>query len=158
MYLLMEQLLARRFARPPRQASGRPRERGFTLMELMITVAIVGILAAVAYPSYLAYIVRSNRAAAQGYMLELTSLEQRYLLDARQYVLADPLPASFSTPPSTVSSNYDFKTEARAGVTPSFLLTATPKGSQGARDTTCGALTIDETGQKVALGGGATCW
>src|SRR5688500_9870500 len=72
------------FPLPSRRArcNARMQSRGFTLIELMVTVAIVAILAAIAYPSYTNYIVRSNRSAAQGYMLELSNLEQRYLLDA----------------------------------------------------------------------------
>src|SRR5437762_1440926 len=59
--------------------------RGFTLGELMVTVAIVGILAAVAYPSYVRYGVRANRSAAESFMLEVSSRQERYLVDARQY-------------------------------------------------------------------------
>src|ERR1700756_5348239 len=86
--------------RPARRGRSGP-ANGFTLIELMVTVAIVAILAAIAYPSYIAYIVRANRAAAQGYMLELTSLQQRYLLDARSYAL--DLPTLNTTVPSNVA-------------------------------------------------------
>lgn len=59
--------------------------RGFALIEPMVMAAIVVVLAASAYPSYTSYIVRSNRSAPQGYTLERSSLQQRYLLDARTY-------------------------------------------------------------------------
>ena len=131
--------------------------RGFTLIELMITVAIVAILAAVAYPSYTSYIVRSNRAAAQGFMLEMANLQQRYLLDARSY--AADMTALNVTPPPTVSANYTVATAPKSGTTvPGFTITATPIGSQLARDTTCGTLTLHETGKKEASGGGTSCW
>ncbi|MDQ0589714.1 type IV pilin protein [Variovorax paradoxus] len=133
--------------------------RGFTLIELMVTVAIVAILAAIAYPSYTSYIVRSNRSAAQGYMLELSNLQQRYLLDARTY--AATLTALNSSVPSHVSSNYTVTTPLKTGTTlPGFTVTATPIGSQLARDTVCGTLTIDEAGTKTASGsnGVAGCW
>jgi type IV pilus assembly protein PilE len=138
---------------------GSARVRGFTLIELMITVAIVAILAAIAYPSYTNYIVRSNRSAAQGYMLELSSLQQRYLLDARTY--AANLATLNSSVPSHVSSNYTVTTPLKTGTTlPGFTITATPIGSQLARDTACGTLTIDEAGTKTASGSGgvAGCW
>jgi type IV pilus assembly protein PilE len=135
--------------------------RGFTLIELMITVAIVAILAAVAYPSYTSYIVRSNRSAAQGYLLELSNLQQRRLLDARSYAsdLAGLNVTSASVPPN-VSPNYTIATATRdtGSALPGFEVTATPKGSQSTRDSACGKLTINETGAKSAAGGGTSCW
>lgn len=131
--------------------------RGFTLIELMITVAIVAILAAVAYPSYTRYIVRSNRAAAQSYMLEVSSLQQRYLLDARGY--AGSLDAlNITTLPANVAGNYSIATAQTAGPPPGFTVTATPINSQLARDTECGTLTVDQAGKKTASGSGSTCW
>jgi type IV pilus assembly protein PilE len=133
------------------------RASGFTLIELMITVAIVGILAAVAYPSYLTYLTKSNRRAAQSFLLEVSSRQQRYLLDARSYA-ADLATLQMSTPPD-VSRNYTITTAPKAGTTPpGFTATATPKGTQATRDAGCGNLSIDETGAKTASGGGATCW
>lgn len=133
------------------------RQRGFTLVELMITVAIVGILAAVAYPSYLTYLTKSNRRAAQSFLLEVSNRQQRYLLDARSYA-ADLATLQMSTPPD-VSRNYTITTAPKAGTTPpGFTATATPTGTQATRDAGCGNLTIDETGAKTASGGGATCW
>lgn len=133
------------------------RASGFTLIELMITVAIVGILAAVAYPSYLTYLTKSNRRAAQSFLLEVSSRQQRYLLDARSYA-ADLATLQMSTPPD-VSRNYTITTAPKAGTTPpGFTATATPTGTQATRDAGCGNLTIDETGAKTASGGGATCW
>lgn len=133
--------------------------RGFTLIELMVTVAIVAILAAIAYPSYISYIIRSNRSAAQGYMMEVTSLQQRYLLDARAY--AADLATLNSSVPSHVSPNYTITSALKTGVTlPGFTITATPIGSQLPRDTACATLTIDEAGTKTASGtsGVAGCW
>ncbi len=139
---------------------------GFTLIELMIVVAIVAILAAVAYPSYVQYVVRANRAAAQGYLLEVTSYEQRYLLDARAY-LATPTGACDATvlgiaTPGTVSTNYCVVVTAPAGSPPTFLITATPIAGtlQATKDTQCATLTITQDGTKSASGSGgaAKCW
>lgn len=135
---------------------------GFTLIELMIVVAIVAVLAAVAYPSYIQYIVRSNRAAAEGYMLEVTNLQQRYLLDARTY--AGTMTALSATAPSNVSPNYTIATAVVAGPPPGFTVTATPIGGQLAKDTKCGVLVIDGTGAKsyqstlTDTAGVSACW
>ena len=55
-------------------------KHGFTLIELMIAVAIVGILAAVAYPAYTQYMIRANRAAAQSEMMDIANRQQQFLL------------------------------------------------------------------------------
>lgn len=145
------------------------RNKGFTLIELMITVAVIGILGAIAYPSYLTYVVKSNRRAAQSFLLEVSSRQQRYLLDARTYADASSTTAPndiatllFISSPPDVARNYDVTSPRTAPTAsapqPRFTAVATPKGLQLARDSACGTLTIDETGAKTASGGGATCW
>jgi type IV pilus assembly protein PilE len=132
--------------------------RGFTLIELMITVAIVAILAAVAYPSYTSYVIRSNRSAAQSFLLEVSNLQQRYLLDKRSYGDTADLGVASFTPP-TVSKNYDVTVTVQAGPPPGFTVSATPKvGSPQANDTACGTLKINQAGEKTVTGGGTSCW
>ena len=81
---------------------------GFTLLEVMLVVAIIAIISSIAIPSYLQYVVRANRAAAQGTMLEVASRQERYLLDRRGYA-ADIATLTMSIP-SSVSSNYTVTT------------------------------------------------
>jgi type IV pilus assembly protein PilE len=145
---------------------------GFTLIELMVTVAIVGILAAVAYPSYLQYIIKSNRSAAESFMLSLGSQEEKFLLDSRRYfctvtggctnVLTSVTTPSFSVP-SDVAKSYTISIAAPDTTgAPSFTITATPIGNQLAGDTKCKNLTLDQNGTKGINGGTSStvtdCW
>lgn len=120
--------------------------RGFTLIEMVIVVAIIGILVAVAYPGYLNYIKKGRRADAQGYLTQVAQRQQQYLLDARAYALGGSALTDLTLPvPGTVSQFYDVTVTPDAPtIPPSFVATAVPKGQQ-ADD---GTLTIDQSGKK----------
>lgn len=148
------------------------KHRGFTLIELMITVAVVGILAAVAYPSYTQYIVRANRSAAQSFMFSVANKQEQYLLDARVYAGGSTALADLNTTaPAEVSSKYTITVTctmptatgnctAAAG-TPAYVITGTPSGNQATNDTKCGTLTLNQLGAKTKSGTAsavADCW
>jgi type IV pilus assembly protein PilE len=127
-------------------------KRGFTLVELMITVAIVGILAAVAYPSYQDQIRRSNRAEVQSFLTDLAQRQQLYFMDARQYAsLLDELNA---TVPDRVDRFYEISEPFTVGRRPpQFLIRATPRsGTMQVRDLDGAAYTIDQAGAKTPSG------
>ncbi|ADE12395.1 type IV pilin protein [Sideroxydans lithotrophicus] len=137
-------------------------QNGFTLIELMVVVVIAGVIAAIAYPSYLQYLTRNNRSAAESYMLGVANKEEQYVLDVRQYFSAPTTSAGCSnilagaaltsigiTPPASVSKNYSIDICANSAATPAtYLITATPTGTQLANDTKCGSLTLKQDGTK----------
>jgi type IV pilus assembly protein PilE len=104
--------------------------RGFTLIELMITVAIVGILAAVAYPSYLSTVRKTARSAAQSYMLTIAAKEEQFILDARTYTTTIGTGGLVLTAPAETVGRYTFSVTNAAGPPPTFTITATATGSQ----------------------------
>lgn len=133
--------------------SDSKRSRGFTLMELMITVAIVGILAAIAYPSYQDYVRRAARADAQADMLEVAQwLERRYTA-ANSYVFPTPPGLPITQTPRVGAARYNLTAVVPAGGQ-TFTLTATPAGAQVGD--VCGTMTVNQLGATTSAG--ADCW
>jgi type IV pilus assembly protein PilE len=129
--------------------------KGFTLIELLITVAIIGIIAGIAYPSYIDYANRSNRTEGQRELMRLANLQEQYFVDNRSYT-TDMKKLGMSTDPYlTENGHYSIDSTTQNSGT-SFILIATAKGSQATQDTDCTTMTITETGQKSAES--ATCW
>jgi type IV pilus assembly protein PilE len=125
---------------------------GFTLIELMVTVAVIAILTGIAYPSYQDHVRKGRRAAAQAFIVDAATRQQQYLLDARGYALgAGALTALNLNVPADVASAYTITvTPAAATVPPTFTITATPiAGSNQVPD---GALTFNQEGSKTRAG------
>ena len=120
------------------------------MIELMITVAVIGILASIAYPSYIAQVRKSRRADAQAALMNIAARQQQMLLDTRSY--AATVAALNITLPVSFAQNYTVTITVGTSIVPTFTVTATPSGSQASD--ACGALSLDESGTKLP----STCW
>lgn len=130
---------------------------GFTLVELLVAVAVVGILVSLAMASYEFAMVKARRAAAQGCLVEAAqALERHYTLQFTYVGAAAP------TCSADVTGHYAVGFDAGEPTQSTFRLRAVPQGAQAASDTTCGTLSLDHTGVRLAGAGDAgtveACW
>jgi type IV pilus assembly protein PilE len=146
--------------------------RGFTLIELMIVVALIAILAAIAYPSYEDYVMRATRTEAKNRLMQVASEQEKFFSTFNRY--AGSIDGARTTDPATSGLNISASTQDLVGGSPDpddqayytiavaltngnlgYTLTATPVGSQQTRDR-CGEMTLDHLGNKAAAIDG--CW
>lgn len=126
------------------------KQNGFTLIELMITVVIIGILATIALPAYQEYVKRGHRAAAQSEMMDIANREQQFFLANRSY--ATTLAGLSYTLPASVGARYTAAIAANNAATPpNFTITFTATGAQA----TDGNLTLNSAGVKTRAGDAA---
>lgn len=127
--------------------------RGFTVVELLIAMAVIAILTAIAFPSYQAHTRKAARAAAQAAIMQIADREAQYLLDARSYATGSTALADLSfTVPTDVQGKYNIQITADTtpGAPPNYTITATPvSGTNQQQD---GVLTLTNTGVKTRAG------
>ena len=131
-------------------ANGPRAGGGFTLIELMIVVVIVGVLAAIAYPSYIQYARETKRADAHAALLRIAALEEKFFSNNNAYT-TNPTALGYAANPAASNDGY-WAVSITGNPAVSFTLTAAPAG--GHDDPDCGGITLTSAG----LRGPAACW
>ena len=142
-------------------------QRGVTLLELLIVVAIIALISSFAYPSYMRYVVNTKRTAATSMLLQIADRQQQFFMDNKAYAndltalgyAANPLVITDDgTPTAAGASDAVYSISlGNLGAT-TYTATAAPLHGQATRDTDCGSLSINQGGNKNASGGGDKCW
>lgn len=142
-------------------------QKGFTLIELMIVVAIVGFLAAIAYPSYTNYVTNSNRTVGQSMLTQVANRQEQFFMDYKRYA-ENLTELGFPANPFTVNNDgqpggsgqvlYQIEIDADNTGGSRFAIRAVPQGTHATRDTDCGTLTLNHRGVKGASGTSPRCW
>jgi type IV pilus assembly protein PilE len=138
---------------PPKTASG-----GFTLIELMVTVAIVAILATIASAAYTSQVQKSRRTDARSALLDLAGREEKLFSTTNAYS-ATATDLGYAAFPIAVGSGYYNLSVAVANPPVTYVITATAIGTQ-VNDTQCSTLSVNQLGVQFSTGTGtaATCW
>ncbi|HEY8570196.1 type IV pilin protein [Microbulbifer sp.] len=136
------------------------KQNGFTLIELMIVVAIIGIIAGIAYPSYMESVRKSNRADAKASLNDVAHRLQRCFTTYNAYNNANCAVAESLKDGATLNSGESLYTISAVLDATTYTLTAAPvTGKSQASDSKCASLTLTNTGIRNATGSlGADCW
>ena len=122
------------------------KSRGFTLIELMVVVAIAAILASIAIPAYRDSVIKGNRRAGQALLMDVVNRQQQFFVANRTYAQTSEI-AECAAPPPEILRNYTCAIVLDPGPPPAFTVTLTPIGGQ-VRD---GSLSIDSQGVRTPI-------
>lgn len=157
---------------PLTRRTPRP-QRGFTLIELMMAVAIIAILAAIALPSYQSYVARARRAEARTQLLQAAQFMQRFYVANDRYdtdrannAVIDQMPAGLKQAPADGGGLYSLEIPPATLTVSSYVLNMVPVAGSSMANDKCGTFTINSVGVRGVLIGGIpgstslrdTCW
>ncbi|MEO9333294.1 type IV pilin protein [Ectopseudomonas guguanensis] len=134
------------------------RQQGFTLIEVMIVVLVIGILAAIAYPNYSEYVKRGNRSEGQAFLNDVAARQERYFSQNNAYITSNNDVAKLALKNGLASETGKYQLVLSSSNNDGgYTLTAT----QQFNDTKCGNLTLNARGVRGSTGSGmstADCW
>lgn len=144
----------------------KDRQRGFTLIELMIVVVVVAILAAIAFPAYRDYVIRSNRATAKSMLTQVADRQEQFYVANKRYSItlvalgypSDPFFVGRNGGATAAGGNAIYTVSLEnTGIT--TFTVAADVANQQAEDTRCTRFMLAHTGQRTATGtAAADCW
>lgn len=134
------------------------KKNGFSLIELMMTVAIVGVLSSIAIPTYKNYSIKSHRVEGKSLIMEIMQRQEKYYTENNTYTTNLTLLGYSSSTVISEQGYYSLTAAAAAdGIINNVILTAQPIGSQ-ASDSECGSFIMNSNGQKTTSTSSTTCW
>lgn len=140
----------------------RPAQRGFTLIELMVTILIAAILVGVAIPTYSTHMRKSRRTEARNAVLDAAAREERLFATTNRYSQA-AADLGYQVLPQTIQY-YQLKVQCTPDVATcsGYTIQAVPQGTQ-VKDAACGTFQVDQTGKQSVTGAlaadaTAPCW
>ena len=143
------------------------KQKGVTLLELMVVVVIIGIIASIAYPSYTQFIVKSKRTAGSAVLLQVADRQQQFFMDNKQYATKfsslgygsdDIMINDDGTIVGASDSRRTYKIALSGTTATSYTVEARPQLGQASKDTDCGTMTLTSAGAKGQSGAGDNCW
>lgn len=135
------------------------RQRGFSLMEILAVLAIIGVLTAIAIPSYTEYVQRGHRTEAKAVLTEIGQWQERFRSETNSYATNAQLPAAYSRSPASGNARYTIAITNPGGAGTTFVATATRTGAQA--NDPCGDFVLNQRGVRSLANATLTlaqCW